>query len=112
MCILSPRYSVYKIKRDNKEVIHMYGSEFYNFQYWWLFPLVMIILCFLVMRGRKGSMMCGFGSHRTDNHRISDSNSAIEILNKRYALGEINKEEYEEKKSVLRQVTETENGLK
>ena len=76
----------------------MYGSEFYNFQYWWLFPLVMIILCFLVMRGRKGSMMCGFGSHRTDNHRISDSNSAIEILDKRYALGEINKEEYNEKK--------------
>lgn len=90
----------------------MYGSEFYNFQYWWLFPLVMIILCFLVMRGRKGSMMCGFGSHRKDNHRISDSNSAIEILDKRYALGEINKEEYNEKKSVLRQVTETENGLK
>ncbi|NIS53226.1 MAG: SHOCT domain-containing protein [Phycisphaerae bacterium] len=68
----------------------------------------MIILCFLVMRGRWGSMMCGFGPRRTDNHKISDSNSAIEILDKRYALGEINKEEYEEKRSVLRQVPETE----
>ena len=57
-------------------------------------------------------MMCGFGSHRTDHHKISDSNSAVEILDKRYALGEINTEEYEEKKSVLRQVTETEKGLK
>jgi uncharacterized membrane protein len=65
-----------------------------------------------MMRGRMGSMMCGFGSHRTDNHKISDSISAIEILDKRYALGEINKEEYEEKKSILRQVTETEKGLR
>jgi hypothetical protein len=64
------------------------GSEFYNFPYWWLFPLAMIILCFLVMRGRWGSMMCGFGPRRTDNHK--------------------NKEEYEEKRSVLRQVPETE----
>ena len=57
-------------------------------------------------------MMCGFGFRGTDNHKSSDSNSTIEILDKRYALGEINKEEYNEKKSVLRQVTETENGLK
>jgi putative membrane protein len=86
----------------------MLGSEFYNFPYWLLFPIVMIILCFLVMRGRRGAMMCGFGSRGTDNHKITDSNSAIEILDKRYALGEINKEEYEEKRSVLRQVPETE----
>jgi uncharacterized membrane protein len=90
----------------------MSGSELCNFPYWWLFPLVMIILCFLVMRGRRGPMMCGFGSRGTDNHKISDSNSAIEILDKRYALGEINKKEYEEKKSVLRHVPEIEKGLK
>jgi uncharacterized membrane protein len=84
----------------------MCGSEFYNFPYWWLFPLVMIILCFLVMRGRWGSMMCGFGSRGTDNHKSSDSNSTIEILDKRYALGEIDKKEYEEKKRTLTESTD------
>ena len=53
-------------------------------------------------------MMCGFGSRGTGDHRISETNSAIEILDKRYALGEIDKKEYEEKKGVLRQVPETE----
>ena len=57
-------------------------------------------------------MMCGFGSRGTDDHKISDSNSAIEILDKRYALGEIDKQEYEEIKRVLSQVPETEKGLK
>jgi uncharacterized membrane protein len=86
----------------------MSGSEFCSVPYWWLFPLVMIILCFLAMSGRRGSMMCGFGSRGTANHKISESNSAIEILDKRYALGELNRKEYEERKGVLRQVPEAE----
>jgi len=94
----------------------MYGTEFCNFPFWWIFPLMMMAMCFFMwffmMRGQKGSMMCGFGSRGTDNHKISDSNSVPEILDKRYALGEINKKEYEEKKSALRQVPETEKGLK
>ena len=79
----------------------MAGSEFCNFPYWWLFPLVMVILCFLVMGGRRGSTMCGFRSRGTPNHKISDSNSAIEILDKRYALGELDKKEYDERRSEL-----------
>ena len=57
-------------------------------------------------------MMCGFGSRDKDRYHISTSDSATDTLDKRYASGEIDKEEYEEKKSVLRQVPETEKGLK
>jgi putative membrane protein len=81
----------------------MYGSEICGFSFWWVFPILMITLCFFMMRGRRGSMMCGFRSHNTDSQQISTSDSAIDILDKRYALGEINKEEYEEKKRTLNQ---------
>lgn len=36
--------------------------------------------------------------------RRGSSDSAIEILNRRYALGEIDKEEYEEKKKAVTQI--------
>ena len=81
----------------------MYAAEVSNFSLWWLFPLVMIVLCFLMMRGRKGSMMCGFGSCDGDSHRINVSDSAKDLLDKRYASGEIDKEEYEEKNRILNQ---------
>jgi uncharacterized membrane protein len=101
MCILSPRYSVHRVKRDKKEVIYMYGSEFSDFSFWWIVPIFMMILCFLMMRRRKGSMMCGFGSSDIDSKKTRTSDSAIDILDKRYASGEINKQEYEEKKRTL-----------
>jgi hypothetical protein len=50
---------------------------------------------------RRGSMMSGFGSREKGRHHISISDSATEILDKRYASGEIDKEEYEEKKRTL-----------
>lgn len=82
----------------------MFESELCDSSFWWIFPLVMIALCFFMMRGRKGSLMCGFGSKNEDNHQMGDSDSALDILDKRYALGEINKEEYEEKKEVLNRI--------
>jgi len=46
-------------------------------------------------------MMCGFSSRDTDGQQISASDTALDILDKRYASGKINKEEYEEKKRTL-----------
>ncbi len=79
----------------------MFGAEFFDFPLWWLFPLVMIVLCYFMMRRGMGSMMCGFGSRGADTRRIKASDSAMDILDKRYVLGEINKEEYEEKKRTM-----------
>jgi putative membrane protein len=79
----------------------MFGSEFFDFPLWWIFPLIMIFLCFFMMRGRMSSMMCGHGEDREDSHRITPSDSALDILDKRYAQGEIEREEYEQKKRDL-----------
>ncbi|MFC1535252.1 SHOCT domain-containing protein [Thermodesulfobacteriota bacterium] len=79
----------------------MFNPEFFDFSFWWLFPFVMIALCFFMMRGRKGKGMCGFGSHDEDDSFIDPSDSATDILDKRYAIGEITNEEYEERKKVL-----------
>ena len=82
-----------------------YEAFWAGFEWWWIFPLVMIVLCFFMMRRRGGLMMCGFGSRRAnDMPPIASSDSAMEILDKRYALGEIGKEEYEEKKIVIGQM--------
>ena len=74
-----------------------------GFGWWWVIPLLMIAFCFLMMRRRRGSMLCGFGSLGADSHHINSSDSLMDILDKRYALGEINNEEYEEKKRALSQ---------
>jgi hypothetical protein len=67
----------------------MFGAEFCNFSFWWLIPVAMIGLCFFMMRGRKGSMICGFGPQNNDSHHINPSDSPMDILDKRYAAGKI-----------------------
>ena len=70
-----------------------------GFEWWWVLPIVMIILCILVARRRKGFMMCCPTFRKTiDKRPIEVFDSARDILDKRYALGEIGKEEYEEKR--------------
>jgi putative membrane protein len=69
--------------------------------YWWVFFLIMMVFCFFGMRGRRGSGMCGFRAWGTDTRDIPTTDSAIDILDKRYALGEITREEYEEMKKTI-----------
>lgn len=90
----------------------MFGSEQVHFHFWWLFPLAMFVLCFLAMWGRRGSAWCQFDRGGWDRRWNSDSRSALNILSKRYALGEINREEYEEKIRVIRQSPEIEKDVK
>ena len=79
----------------------MFGSELCAFSFWWIVPIVMMILCFLMMRGRRGTMMSGFGCCGSDRHQTQSEPSARDILDRRYASGDIDKAEYEEKKRTI-----------
>ncbi len=79
----------------------MYPIEPCAISYWWIVPIILMILCFFMMRRRRSSMMCCFGPWASDCRQTKAQDSARDVLDRRYASGDINRDEYEEKKRAL-----------
>ena len=61
----------------------------------WVFPLIFLIILLLFFFRGNGRPMCG-------GHRMQDrEKSAKEIIDRRYARGEISREEYQQLKKDL-----------
>ena len=72
-----------------------YGS-YDGFPWMWIFPLTfLIVMLIFVFRGGSGWPMCG--GHRTHGRE----ESTREILERRFARGEISREEYQQMKKDL-----------
>jgi len=71
---------------------HMWGGWGFG----WIFPLLMMVFVIAVCAFFMTRMFSGHGASRPD-----PASSALQLLNERFAKGEISKEEFEEKRSIL-----------
>jgi len=66
-----------------------WDGPWYGFHGMWIFPLVFLIVLVLFLFRGPGWPMCG-GYRRRDREE-----TAREVLDRRYARGEINREDYQ-----------------
>lgn len=86
----------------------MFPCTGFGYGFWWIMPVIMIAmiaLCFFMMRGHGGGMMCRPGSGQGSHGDKAGARSALDILDGRYAKGDIDKQEYEQKKSDITKLT-------
>jgi uncharacterized membrane protein len=84
---------------------HMWNDGF-GWHFWWMPPLM--VLFFLLVCGAMflfGHRLCGHGEgsgpHTTNRTSGDPTYSALQILNEHFARGEIQKDEYAEKKAAI-----------
>ncbi len=87
---------------------HMWGNG-YGWHNWGMFPamlLFVLLICAIIFFVARRS--CPYGSHHwgPPSHMMNrtwgdPSHSALQILNERFARGEIQKDEYEQKKAAI-----------
>ena len=79
------------------------GSENFGVGGWWIIPIIcMIVMVFFFMMFRGRGFKPPWGQNSDRHHSESkDSETPLEILKKRYAKGEITKEEFDQMKNDL-----------
>ncbi len=87
---------------------HMWNDG-YGWHFWWMFPaMILFFLLVCSVMFLFGHNLCGHALHRrgspshTTNRTFDDPTySALQILNEHFARGEIQKDEYAEKKATI-----------
>lgn len=75
-----------------------YGYGMMGIGWFWMMFIPLILIGIIVY----AAVRLANGKHRNYENKYDGTNHAMEILNQRFASGEINEEEYKRKKELLR----------